>query len=68
MCQAALNTSETAQICDLLEELLELKTCFTKLKLGEKLLGKSTGGVSDADRSEALKVLFDVLVAQLMKQ
>jgi len=44
-----------------------LKTCFTNLNLGEKFVS-STEKASEDERTEALKVLFDVLVAQLMKQ
>ena len=46
------------QISEQLEEIVELKTCFKNLALGAK----------SEERGEALKVLFDVLVAQLMKQ
>ena len=61
---------DTEVLTETYEQIEELMECFTNLKLGENLGAKQSSKLksdSDADRKKALTVLFDVLIAQLMK-
>jgi len=53
------------QISEQLEEIVELKQCFKNLGLGANVGKKQK---TDSNKQEALRILFDILVAQLMKQ
>lgn len=64
----ALPGGDLAQISDQLEEIVDLQECFKNMKLGETKSSKAQKLDKESGRSEALKVLFDILVAQLMKQ
>jgi hypothetical protein len=50
---------------------VDLQECFKNLKIGEagkNKKAKTTENSVTGERQEALRVLFDILVAQLMKQ
>ena len=54
------------QISEQLEEIVDLKESFKNLKIGEVATKKAKQNTED--KTQALKVLFDILTAQLMKQ
>ncbi len=62
----ALPDDNLEQLGEQLEEIVDLKESFKNLKIGE--VSKKKAKVDSEDKTQALKVLFDILTAQLMKQ
>jgi hypothetical protein len=57
---------DLGQISDQLEEIVDLQECFKNLEIGQ--VSNKKAKKDSGDKAEAHRVLFDILIAQLMKQ